>query len=242
MNQEKAMERNHSVKITSGKQNSKISVDEVGGFVMKNGVTGKEHNVTLWAYGIEEDGSIEDIALYIDDPEEIVRLTAEGMSIDGAASDALIDYTLDDLIRNDQEVWPLIEKYSEDLNAEFEYSIPIKDIKPDLHNLIVSIEVADLIMKSDRGSLDKQDILAFGQLVKGDPLIYDVGSELRKPIETVLNREGFEPSESELIGSALKTLNLQEAVLQERNINDRSASFTKNDFAVKAEVEKEISR
>lgn len=90
MDQTKARERNHSLKITSGTYNPEQTVDEVGGFIMRNGVTGKEHNITLWASGIEEDGTIEEIMLYMDDPEEIVRMTDEGMSVNGAASDALI--------------------------------------------------------------------------------------------------------------------------------------------------------
>jgi hypothetical protein len=245
MAQEKAWEQNHSLQIRSGKQTEGMSVDELGEFVMKNGISGKEHHVTLWGSGIMEGDSLQSIALYMNEPEEIARLMDEGVSVDGAASDALIDYTLDDLIRTEGEIWADIEKYAMDLDAEYEHEIPLKDIKVDLHDLIVKEEITDLMMKNDRAAISKEDLLEFGQLVKGDSSSYDVGRELKEPVEKILKERNVESGELDLMKSAFKSLSIDSNLndfVKEKSRHGSSVPFSNNHLVGKGQKEIEISR
>lgn len=245
MAQEKALERNHSLKIQSVTYTEGMTVDEPDKFVMKNGISGKEHHVTLWGSGIMEGDSLQSIALYMNNPEKITRLMDDGLSIDGAASNALTDYTVDDLIRTEEEIWPDIEKYAVDLGAEYEHEIPLKDIKKDLHDLIVKKEITDLMMKSDCAALTKEDLLEFDQLVKGDSFSYDVGRELKELAERILNEHGLEHGESELMKGAFKSLSIDSNLddfMKEKIRNSSSVPFSKNHLVEKNQKEIEISR
>lgn len=245
MRQEKAAERNHSLKIQSGTYTEGMAVDELGEFVMKNGLSGKEHHVTLWGSGIMENESLQNIALYLNDPEEITRLMAEDMLLDGAASDALLDYSLNDLIRTEEEIWSDIENYVENPTAEYEHEIPLKDIKVNLHDLIVQEEITDLMMKNERAALSKEDLLEFGQLVKGDFSSYDVGRELKEPVEKILKERNLEPGKSDLMKSACKSLSIDsnlEGFIKDKSRKGSSIPFSENHSIVKEQKEIGISR
>ncbi|MGE6370740.1 hypothetical protein ACQKDB_16550 [Planococcus kocurii] len=206
MTQEKAAALNHSLKITSGKEGQDRDIDDVGSLVLKNGVTNKEHAVTMWGEGIE-DGALAYVSLYTNEPEEIIRLTGEDMSLDGAASDALTDYSLEDLIKTEDDFWPDIEKYGLEKTEHYEHEIALKDIKVDLHKLIVKEEITDLIMKGERAALTKKDVLNFGELVKDDEFSYELGNEFKAPIQKIVNENNFDAKEIDVIKSASKALN-----------------------------------
>jgi|GEM_PF-5317078 len=205
MTQEKAIERNHSLKITSPRTREGRDIDDVGLLVLKNGVTGKEHGITMWGEGIEE-AALSNISLYTNEPEEIIRLLGEDMLVDGAASDSLTDYSLNDLIKTEEELWPDIEKYGLGKTENYEHDIPLKDIQVDLHELIVKEELMDLIMKNERAALTKEDILNFGELVKYDSVNYQLGTDFKAPIQSILNENSFDAREIAVMNSASKTL------------------------------------
>lgn len=206
MTQENTMEQNHSLKITSSRARENRDIDDVGLLVLKNGVTGKEHGITMWGEGIEEE-ALSNISLYMNEPEEIIRLLGEDMSVDGAASDALTDYSLNDLIKTEEELWPDIEQYGLGKTENYEHDIPLKDLHVDLHELIVKEEITDLIMKNARAALTKEDVLNFGELVKSDAVSYQLGSEFKTPIQSILNENSFDARELAVINSASQSLN-----------------------------------
>ena len=206
MTQEKAIERNHSLKITSGDLRGGRDIDDIGKFVMTNGVTGKEHELTMWTYGLATDQELVDIDIYTTSPGELMRMTDEGMDIDDAYYHSAKQKTLSDFITTEDELKPAIRTYTFNRDANYEYDIPTTELKVDLHDLIVKEEIGDLIIKHEKGFLTKEDVLDFGKLVKGDDTCYALGSKFKEPIQNILREHSFTAGEIATINSASKTL------------------------------------
>lgn len=209
MTQEKAIERSHSLKITSGEMiDGRKDIDDVGKFVMTNSVTGKEHELTMWAYGLASNHELVDVDIYSASPEELIRMTDEGMDIEDAYYHSAKLNSLGDFItiEKDDEIRPDIRTYTFNPTAKYEYDIPTTDLKMDLHDLIVKEEIGDLIIMKEQNTLTKEDVLDFGKLVRGDDTSYDLGDTLKEPIQNLLKENRFDAEELALIKGAAKTL------------------------------------
>ena len=209
MTQEKAIERNHSLKITSGEMiDGRKDVDDIGKYVMTNGVTGKNHELTMWAYGLASNHELIDVDIYSTSPEELIRMKNEGMNTDDAYYHSAVQNSLDDFItmEKDDEIRPDIRTYTFNPGAKYEHDIPMADLKVDLHDLIVKEEIADLIIMKEQNTLTKEDVLDFGKLVRGDDTRYDLGDTLKEPIQNILKENHFDAEELALIKGAAKTL------------------------------------
>ncbi len=206
MTQEKANELNHSLKIMSGDLRGGRDIDDVGKFVMTNGVTGKEHELTMWAYGLASDQALIEIDIYSTSPEELVRMTDEGMDIDEAYYHSAQWNIINEIITTEDDVKPAIRTYTFNRDANYEYDIPTTDLKMDLHDLIVKEEIGDLVIMKEQNTLTKEDVLDFGKLVRGDDTRYDLGDTLKEPIQNILKENRLNAEELAVMKEAAKTL------------------------------------
>src|SRR5690606_30511832 len=103
MTQEKAIERNHSLKITSGEMTDEKDAGNVGKFVMTNGVTGKEHELAMWGLAMPELKEVFTVDIYTSVPEELTRGTGV---IEPYTVDSQRWYNLEELITTEKKVWP----------------------------------------------------------------------------------------------------------------------------------------
>lgn len=101
------------------------------------------------------------------------------------------------------------------------------------------------MMKNERAALSKEDLLEFGQLVKGDFSSYDVGRELKEPVDKILKERNLGPGESNLMKSAFTSLRIDSNLDDFRKDKSRlisSIPFSENPSIVKEQKEIGISR
>lgn len=192
----------HKFIVRSLENENGIDAEEIAQIVLVNGLTNKEHSFSVWAGDISNN-ELEPYYVYKESPQILSDDYTD-------LSDALLqDYILSDFVKNPTEVENKIQEYFKDGDKTFNIEITPSNLHSDLHYLIVDAEVSDILLKSEKGQLSKQDLIDFGRLVESDQeLLYKLDHHLHKPIEEVLKQEGVTNDEEKDIQTAIKGLNV----------------------------------
>ncbi len=221
----------HELRVTSLESQQIRDSDEVAHIIMTNGITGKEHTFSVWAGDIENN-ELEPYYVYLNNPQD---LQGDDLSIEDSLSNALYDSSLIEIVKDSEGIQQSIQDYYHDEGKTFNFDIPVSQQNSDLHSMIVDEEVADLLIKSDKNMLTKEDIVNFGKLVEHDTSTdYDLAPYLKDSFESVLKESGIEKDELSHVNSALQTLNI------ESNVDDFSKNKSLNKSVDKAKEEQEL--
>lgn len=200
------VQETHQLKITSLEGREYRDSEEIAQIIMTNGVTGKENTVSVWAGDIQNN-ELEPYYVYLNNPREAFK--GEDLSVEDSLYNALHDSTLSDIVKMNDDVEQIIKEYSKDENKTFSIEIPKNQQNFDLHSLIVDEEVADLLIKNDKGMLSKEDIINFGKLVEHDnENTFEFNGELKESFEKIMDKAGVKQDEIKHLNSAFKTLNI----------------------------------
>lgn len=223
---QKAHEK-HQLKVTSLEGQEYRDNEEIAQLVMVNGVTGKEYTLSVWAGDIQNN-ELEPYYVYLNNPKE---LKDEDLKMEDSLFNALHDSTLQDVIKMSNEIERSIEEYSKDENKTFSIDIPEERQQFDLHSMIVDEEVAELLLKNEKGMVSKEDIINFGKLMEHDnENTFDFNGHFKESFEAILDKTGVKQDEIKHINSALKAL----------NIDTNTSHFSKNKAIEKPTEELEL--
>lgn len=223
---QKAHEK-HQLKVTSLEGQEYRDNEEIAQLVMVNGVTGKEYTLSVWAGDIQNN-ELEPYYVYLNNPKE---LKDEDLKMEDSLFNALHDSTLPDVIKMSNEIERSIEEYSKDENKTFSIDIPEERQQFDLHSMIVDEEVAELLLKNEKGMVSKEDIINFGKLMEHDnENTFDFNGHFKESFEAILDKTGVKQDEIKHINSALKAL----------NIDTNTSHFSKNKAIEKPTEELEL--
>lgn len=199
------VEEKHQLKVTSLEGKEYRDSEEIAQLVMVNGVTGKEYTLSVWAGDIQNN-ELEPYYVYLNNPKE---LKDDDLTIEDSLFNALHDSTLSDVIKLSNEIEHSIEEYSKNENKTFSIEIPKEHQQFDLHSMIVDEEVAEILLKNEKGMVSKEDIINFGKLMEHDKEnTFDLNGHLKESFEAILDKTGVKQDEIKHINSALNALNI----------------------------------
>ncbi|MGM9988793.1 MAG: hypothetical protein ACI35O_16425 [Bacillaceae bacterium] len=196
----------HTIKLTSFEPNSLIDAEGLAQLTVTNGVTGKEHSFTVWAENAEE-REFEPYHVYMNNPI-LNDYDSNYETIEDLLNQSLSDTTLFDVVQYDEKVEKAIERYYE-TGENFSVDFPPEKQISNLHSIIVDEEIADLMIKGDKGLLEKDDIVSFGKLVQNDTDLFDSNIEfIGNQFKDVLEKKPLNKDEMKFADKTFEALNL----------------------------------
>lgn len=220
-------EHNHSMQI---KPVDGGDIDLLAQIEITNAVNGKTHELAVWASD-GENKDFEPYYVYMNSPRDLDFERSD--TYQDALSDNLIDSQLFQLIEPDDEIKSVIGDYYDGDCTDFEFNIPTENQRIDLHEIIVDEELADILIKSENGLLEKSDLVDFGKLVGNDSLDLDFkfDEDLKKSFDNALSNGNVTKDEIPHLKASYESLNIKEP-----------DSFSSNKKPLKQEMEQGLER
>lgn len=221
-------QHNHTMQIKNVEGLS--DVDEVAKIVITNGVSGKEHELSVWA----NDAANNELApyyVYMNMPGQIDLENHDTYS--DALSDNLHDGQLFEIINHDDEIEQAINDFHEGSRSDFNFNIPIEQQKMNVHEIVIDEELSDILIKSENGLLEKSDLVNFGKLVNNDlnDLNFKFDENLKKYFDNALSDSHIKNDEKPYLKASYESLDMK--ILDD---------FSKNKKTARQEVEYGLER
>ncbi|RKD26510.1 hypothetical protein BEP19_16875 [Ammoniphilus oxalaticus] len=219
----------HTLRISSFGDRTDRAKEEIAQLILTNGMTGKEHVTSICANDIEK-GELQPYYVYVNLPAK--QGLNQANDYETALADSVVDTPLFEIIQPNEAIEKAIHDYANGSIDEFNLEIPKENQKMDVHEWVVNEELSNLLLKSDHGLLEKNDIINFGKLTRGSDLGVEglLKEKLGHSFHQTLDTTRVEQTEWPFVKATLDSFQIQTDLLP------------KNKSPVKADRESELAR
>lgn len=189
---------------------------ELAEICVTNGVTGKEHSFSIWH---DMDDTIDQEISHSDIQESGTYVFMNMPSIDHSEygsveeglQESLLQASLSDVINYDEELEKTFVDYHNGNIEEFNHEIPKEQQVFNLDEIIVGEEISDVLLKSELGFLEKNDLVELGKTVKNSEsnINIQLTDEMVTSFNDVVKKEPIKQSEKTLLKATFDKLNVE---------------------------------